>query len=207
MASDGNASAERRRWDARYALAAPGPPARLLMDWLPSVGRGAALDIACGTGRNTLALAAAGFLPVVGVDLSAVGLHAAVVAAAERGLRADFICADLATFPFPRAHFDLICVFRFLDRHLAPRIMEALRPGGTLIYQTFTVDQAHLRGGPHRRDLLLEHGELRAMFADLAVLHYAEESCDEDGHPSALAGLVARRPEPEPTPGAARESV
>ena len=191
------ASGARPAWSERYAAATKsGEPARLLVEWLERLPRGRALDVACGTGANLLALAAHGFsepLPVLGIDISPVALHVAAAAARRRRLAVDLVAADLATYPLPRACFDLVCVFRFLDRTLVPALVETLRPGGYLIYQTFTVDQLQLGGGPRSPAWLLGQGELRALFSDLRVLHYDERVQFEPGRPEALASLVARR--------------
>ena len=201
MGRSGDESGARQRWDERYArLQRPGPPSPLLSEWMPSLPSDVALDLACGTGANLLALAdrpgagddCASSTPL-GVDISPVALHTAAQAARERGLRVDLFAADVARWPFPRSRFGVFCVFRFLDRRLAPYIAAALRPGGYLLYQTFTVDQLRFGHGPRSRRWLLERGELPTLFPSLRVLHYDEcLHCDDD-RPAALASLVARR--------------
>ena len=184
----------RRRWDERYTTARePGPPAGLLLDWLEHLPRGRALDIACGAGANTLLLAERGVGQVFGVDISPVALKIAARAARRRRLSVHLLAADVTVFPLPFARFDTICVFRFLERSLAPRLVAALRPGGVLIYETFTLDQLAFGYGPRSASWLLRPGELPGLFAKLSVLHYAEGVRDEHGRPAALAALVARR--------------
>src|SRR5205814_8328377 len=63
-------------WDARHRLAAevtPSEPASIVRELLPLLPSGPALDIACGTGRNALFLAARG-QHVTAVDFSGVAL-------------------------------------------------------------------------------------------------------------------------------------
>ena len=186
----------RQRWDARHAAGGPGLPSSLLLEWVGRLGAGRAIDLACGRGANLLLLAEHGWsdvAPVAGVDISPVALHIAAAAARARGLKVDLFAADVTRYPLPKRSFDLVCVFRFLDRALAPRIGEMLRPGGVLIYQTFTVDQLRFDNGPRSRAWLLERGELRALFAELSVLQYEESVQVGRGRGEALASLVARR--------------
>ncbi len=195
--SDANDS--RLRWDARYATAsASGAPAPFLREWLPHLPAGRALDFACGTGANALALAerAARDSParVTGIDISLVALKIGAKAARARGLPVDFLAADLLSYPLPPAYFDAVCVFRYLDRALAPVLFEMLRPGGWLLYQTFTVDQLQFNRGPRSPAYLLRPGELRQLFAGWSVLHYDEGVRVTAEGPAALASLVARRP-------------
>jgi SAM-dependent methyltransferase len=193
---------DRHGWNGRYRKATgPGQPARLLLEWAPRLPAGRALDVACGTGANTLALAEHfrarapnGAARVAGVDISIAALRIAVEAARQRKLAVDFIAADLTRYPLPRAYFDVICVFRYLDRAIAPALVETLKPGGWLLYQTFTVEQLALGYGPRSPEHLLRPGELRELFTGCTVLHYDEGVEMLAGRRVALASLVARRP-------------
>ena len=88
--------------------------------------------------------------------------------------------------------YGAILVFRYLHRPLLPRIREALKPGGVLIYETFTRDQARF-GKPKNPDFLLKKGELRQWFEDWEHLHYFEGI--KTGPDRAVAQLVCRKPE------------
>lgn len=189
---ENTAHPHRRHWDARYQDAyQPRPPSALLQRWLARLPAGRALDVACGAGRNTLLLAAHGWR-VVGVDISPMGLHLARRAAAQRNLQVDLVASDLGNWPWPRAYFDLVCVFRFLDRALCPTFVSALRPGGVLVYETFTVAQQRFAGGPRSAELLLQPGELPTLFPALVQLEYSEGVVEEDGRQRALAGFVGK---------------
>src|SRR5260370_30411488 len=64
-------------WDAKHRLAAEAPlaePANIVRELLPLLPAGPALDIACGTGRHALFLAARG-QRVTAVDFSSVALN------------------------------------------------------------------------------------------------------------------------------------
>ena len=110
-------------------------------------------------------------------------------------------CADLTMFPLPPAAFDLVIVTRYLQRDLFPSIRGAVRPGGCVIYETFTVRQRALGVGPTSPDHLLEPGELRAMFTGWDVLFDEEVAT-----PEAVARLVAgnRPAKPDATKSARR---
>lgn len=148
-----------------------------------------ALDVACGRGRHALWLAAAGF-EVEAVDRDTEALTALARRASELGLGAATRVADLEqpATSLGVACYDLVVVFRYLHRPLFPAIRRALRPGGVLVYETFTAAQA-TRGRPTNPAFLLQSGELRALVAPLEVVRQHEG--DVGGE--MLAGVVARR--------------
>lgn len=174
-------------------------PASLLLEELPRLARAAGgravLDLACGRGRNALAVAAAG-LRVVGVDRDPDALDELGERARAGGLRVGRVRADVETargLPFASGAFGAVLVFRFLFRPLAPEIVRVLAPGGVLLYETFTLAQRTLGGGPRNPAFLLEPGELPRLFAALRVAR-AEEGVYAEPHASALARLVAAKP-------------
>jgi len=76
----------------------------------------------------------------------------------------------------------------YLHRPLFPHLLAALRPGGILVYETFTQAQAR-RGKPTNPAFLLEPGELRALTAGLTILAWREgEFGGRD-----VASIVCRR--------------
>ena len=54
---------------------------------------------------------------------------------------------------------DVVIVVRYLDRNLFPALAAALRPGGMLVYETFTVEQQRM-GHPRNPLYMLQPGEL-----------------------------------------------
>jgi tellurite methyltransferase len=141
-----------------------------------------------GRGRHALVLARNGF-QTFGVDVKLDVVRDAIGAAAREGLTIHGWCADLTTFPLPQDTFDVLVVTRYLQRDLFSSIRGAVRPGGCVIYETFTVRQRELGVGPMSPDHLLAPGELRALFAGWDVL-FDEEVAE----PEAVARIVARRP-------------
>jgi SAM-dependent methyltransferase len=129
------------KWNARYAerRGAPDePPEGLLFEAMAHVTPGLALDVACGAGRHTLALAQAGFR-VDAVDGSSEGLAMLARSAAAYGLTERIRCieADLESAPpgfaFEPGRYDLVAEFFFLHREIFPSLREAVRPGGVFV--------------------------------------------------------------------------
>lgn len=163
------------RWDARYRVMPSAPePALILREWSHLIAKtGRALDLACGLGGNALWLAQRG-LRVSAWDLSNTAIARLREAARQRGLAVDTEVRDLIARPPPAASFDLICVVHFLERSLATPIAAALRPGGLLLYQTFTTEGPSGRG-PRNPNYRLGPNELLALFRGLRVRAYREE--------------------------------
>src|SRR5207248_10315913 len=136
---------------------------RLALDLDAQRGERTALDVAMGRGRHAVVLAHAGF-HTAGVDAKLDAVRQARAAAAEAGVTIHGWCADLTQHPLPIARFDVVVVTRYLQRDLFPALQRSVRPGGFLLYETFTTAQRLLKTGPTSPDHLLEPGELRARF-------------------------------------------
>jgi SAM-dependent methyltransferase len=147
-----------------------------------------ALDLAMGEGRHAIPLAEAGFV-TFGVDLAIARLMTARRTLAGRGLHVLQWAADLETYPLPPGHFDLLVCTRFLLRARWEDLKRSVRPGGFVMYETFTTGQIARGSGPSSPDHLLHPGELVAAFDDWTILHSEEVS-----EPAAVARLVARKP-------------
>jgi hypothetical protein len=85
----------------------------------------------------------------------------------------------------PGGSWDLVCVFRYLNRDLFPWIREAVLPSGLIVFETF-VGEPQGADGPKRPANRLRPGELKAAFDGFEILRAREA---ED-----LASIVARRP-------------
>jgi SAM-dependent methyltransferase len=146
-----------------------------------------ALDLAMGHGRVAVGVARAGFR-TFGVDARFDAVRDAKLAAAAAAVQVHAWCADLTQHPLPSARFDLIVVTRFLQRDLFHALRAAVRPGGVVLYETFTTAQLARGWGPASPDHLLEPGELLRSFEGFEVLFYEEVSA-----PEAVARLAARK--------------
>jgi 2-polyprenyl-3-methyl-5-hydroxy-6-metoxy-1,4-benzoquinol methylase len=103
------------------------------------------LDIPCGKGRHTLALARRGFA-VTGVDLCAPFVGAMAAEAAASGLSVDAICADMREYTEAGAFHAVLNLFtsfgyfedRADDRRTLERFRACLGPGGMLVMDLLT---------------------------------------------------------------------
>ncbi len=182
---------DRLRWDRKYASRDAGleKPHALLLKHRYLLSGGNALDVACGRGQNALWLGEIGYT-VLGVDISRIALRAAKDQAASAGLErlVRFEEVDLNSWAIPRLSYDLVIVFRFLDRMLFPLIKLSLRPGGLLLYATR--HEGILDKDPTANpDYLLNRGELVAIFQNWEII-YQQEGAEN-------AEIVARKPVPE----------
>lgn len=151
---------------------------------------GLALDIAGGVGRHAIWLAQHGWRVKL-LDIAEVGIKQAEENARRAGTSRSIstkVC-DLNTMhDLGRERYDLVVVFFFLQRTLFPALTAALKPGGFVIYKTYTAEQKHFAGGPSHPMFLLEPNELLRAFSALRVLHY-HETIQQKG----VAELVARK--------------
>src|SRR5262249_6192406 len=81
----------------------------------------------------------------------------------------------------------------YLDRRLVGALARALRPGGLLLFETFTVDQL-ATGHPRNPSFVLAPGELPRLVGGLRVVAYREGPIERDGRLVHLASLAARAP-------------
>jgi SAM-dependent methyltransferase len=181
-------TADRAYWNQRYAeepwTEEPSSWLTRNMGLLPHSGR--ALDIAGGTGRNALWLAARGWEVTV-VDVSDVALKLAADRAKELDLPLSTTLCDLSTKPLPGGPWDLVMVFHYLDREFLPGIKSILKPGGVLIGALATATNLECNDRPPL-PYLLDDAELPSLLGGLEMLEY-EESWLDDRHD---ARFVAR---------------
>ena len=100
-------------------------PSAWVERWAPLITHGTVLDVACGSGRHARFFLSKG-LKVVAVDREPQAIPGA-----------RFVQADLeggAPWPFAGERFEGVVVTNYLHRPLFPRLLEALAPGGVLLY-------------------------------------------------------------------------
>lgn len=162
-------------------------------EFLAGSAPGTALDVAGGVGRHTLWLAERDWRVKL-VDVSEVGIELA-----RKNIPSQYTSGSAAPVQFEvvdlqscnnlgQAQYDLILVFFYLQRELFPALVSALKPGGLLLYKTYTVDQRNFEGGPSHPMHLLQPNELLHAFGSLRILHY-HESLSQKG----VAQVVARK--------------
>ena len=190
----GKAVDERERWNARYAaqgeraLAAPNAFLRAHLAMLP---KGTVLELAMGEGHNAIFLAQHGF-SVTGVDISDVAVARALRLADITGVTIEARQADLSTLTLPVDTYDVVACFHYLQRNLLPQIVDALRPGGMVIYETFSREQAQ-HGHPTNPAYLLQPNELLQTFQALRIRVYRDVVVEG---PQAVVSLIAEKISP-----------
>lgn len=165
-------------------------PNDFVRDSVQSIEAGDVLCLADGEGRNGVHLAELGHR-VTSVDLSVVGLRKAEALAAQRGVELTTVHADLADLDLGEQRWDLIVsVFAHLPpevrRSLYQRVARALRPGGRLVLEGYTVAQLGKgTGGPPVPEMMYSLAELTEDLADLTIEHGVEldrEVIEGPGH-------------------------
>ena len=201
-------SEEFTRWESRFAE--PGywfgtAPNAFLKSKAALLKPGQkALSLADGEGRNGVFLAEQG-LDVLAIDFSPLALVKAGALAKERGVSLRVEQADLTTWAWPTAAFDVIVgiFFQFTTpevRHeVFAGIKRALKPGGLLLIQGYRPEQLQYKtGGPSQVERLYTRELLEEAFGDFSSLEIKEHDSvisEGTGHVgmSALIDLVGRK--------------
>ena len=169
------AEAPRNNWDDRYdreGFLYGDEPNYFVARSLKNVAPGRGLFLAEGEGRNAVFAAGLGH-EVTAVDSSQVGRDKALALAAAHGVSIDYRLADLTVDPWGDESWDIIVLcFAHLPPEIMPeihqRVAAALRPGGTVILNSFSKAQfGRKSGGPPRLEWLHGLEELLEQFPGL----------------------------------------
>jgi dihydroneopterin aldolase len=175
-------------------------PSPFVIQQFHRLPKGRALDVACGRGRHALYLASHGF-EVEAIDRDPENLATLSAAVQERHLSQVTVKqVDLERLTedrpeFPANTYDAIVVCFYLHRPLFPWLIEALKPHGVLLYETFTIDNYVRHRHPRRWEFCLAQNELLRLTSSLRVLSYDEG--EHEGGPGMgsvfTAQLVAQK--------------
>jgi SAM-dependent methyltransferase len=201
-------ASEYERWEARYGVpdyAFGKEPNYFLASCKALLPRsGKALAVADGEGRNGVWLAEQG-LDVLSVDFSPSAQRKGEALAKERGVDVAFVRADVHSWAYPEAAFDLVVEIFTQFSTPAERkkkwagMRRALKPGGLLIIQGYTPKQLQYgTGGPKQVENLYTRAVLEHAFGDLRDLTIVEEEREihegtSHGGMSAVINLTARK--------------
>jgi tellurite methyltransferase len=166
-----------QKWEQRYRAEVavyPGPALVITQNQHLLPEQGLALDLACGLGANALLMASRG-LQTQAWDISSEALAKLNAEAQQRQLEVITEQRDVSVNPPDKSSFDVVVVSQFLDRKLCPKLINALKPGGLIFYQTFCRDKVD-SSGPQNPDFLLADNELLNLFSGLKLRVYREES-------------------------------
>jgi SAM-dependent methyltransferase len=193
----------REEWNRKYAE--PGhsehlwtaEPNRRFAAEAADLSPGAALDLACGEGRNSVWLAGRGWR-VTGVDFSEVAIAKARELAALRGVDVELVCADLLDYvPDPGA-YDLVLVLYLhvpaAERRLVlERAASALAPGGTfLLIGHHLANIEHGVGGPSDPEVLYTPEDVVAELRGLEIEKAERVLRDVEGEERAAIDVLVR---------------
>ena len=181
---------DKQRWNKKY-LENPMPQAvsPIVEKYIEHVNVGQAIDIACGTGRNTHYLSDLGFI-VDAIDISDYALDKV-----KNSSTINKIDTDLDKYNLTPNKYDLIVNVNYLNRRLVSQMKDALRSGGVIIFETFIIAHGDFKHPTMNLDYLLRKNELLHSFIGLDVLYY-EEKIDTNlkGERVKIASLVAKKP-------------
>lgn len=198
---------QRREWNRRHGedgLLFGAEPNRFLVAEVGKLPPGRALDLACGSGRNAVWLAARGWT-VTGVDFSDVALAQARALAAERGVEVEWVEGDLLEWQPADGAFDLVAVL-YLQvpaderRGILARAAAAVAPGGTLLVVGHDLENLNCgHGGPKDPRVLFTPAQVAAELPGLEI-----EKADrvlrpvetQDGEAQAIDALIRARRSP-----------
>jgi SAM-dependent methyltransferase len=127
------------------------------------------LDVACGSGRHMAWFAQRG-CQVTGIDRAQEALDSACTFGTT-------VLADIENAPWPLMvvnlpqQFDVVVATNYLWRPIFQRVLESVKPGGLLLYETFAQGNETV-GKPSRSDFLLKPGELLQLCQGLHVVAY-----------------------------------
>jgi cyclopropane fatty-acyl-phospholipid synthase-like methyltransferase len=199
---------EQERWEERFSATdyvfGKTPNAFLAAQARRLIPGQIALAVADGEGRNGVWLAEQG-LDVLAIDQSSAALAKAQALARERGVKLRTELADIATWRWPTAAFDVIAAIFIQVLFPAERtaffssLKRALKPGGLLLMQGYRPEQLSYRtGGPSEIERLYTRAMLEQAFGDMTDVDIREhDSAISEGTAhvgmSALIDLVAKK--------------
>jgi SAM-dependent methyltransferase len=184
-----------RRWSGEERVHASTAPSRFLVAEVAGLRPGAALDLGCGAGRNSVWLAEQGWR-VTAVDFSEVALRMARALADERRAAVEWIEADALDWTPPPRAYDLVCVL-YLQlpepdrRAVLARAADAVGPRGTLLvlgHDLLNLSEGW--GGPTQADVLFTPDDVIASLPGDLRVEKAERVRRPVGDPAAARPAI-----------------
>ncbi|MEA2091286.1 MAG: methyltransferase domain-containing protein [Campylobacterota bacterium] len=181
---------DKQRWNERY-LESPMPEhvTPIIEKYIEHVNVGQALDIACGTGRNTH------FLHERGFEVDAIDISDYALKHVKKSPTINKVDIDLDKYNIAPNKYDLIVNINYLNRRLVSQMKDGLKSGGVIMFETFIVAHGDFKIPTMNLDYLLRKNELLHSFIGLDVIYY-EERIDTNmkGERVKLASIVAKKP-------------
>lgn len=183
------AQADKTRWNEKYLHdPIPQKPIKLVSTYCKLAPGKQALDLACGMGRHCK------FLVLQGFEVDALDISSVAIATLQDIPNINAQEVDFDTHTLTKEKYDLIVCTYFLERRLFPQMINALKPGGLILYETF-LDHKENQRAPSNPAFMLQEGELEAAFAQACELLHLESFWDADyqGFKMRKISMVARK--------------
>ncbi|MBF0207188.1 MAG: methyltransferase domain-containing protein [Oligoflexia bacterium] len=183
-------------WDKKYGsniyVYGKGPAdfLRENVHYLPPSAK--VLDVGMGEGRNAVFLAQKG-LDVTGIDISSVAIKKSLNLAQEYGVKIKGVATSFKYYQVKDNEFDAIICFYFVDRELNKKLLKWLKPGGIIIFESYTINQltvADFDSNSYGAQDFLKPQELLHLFPGMITLKY-----DEPLHKKEfLSSIILKKP-------------
>ena len=149
------------KWDKKYTenpkLLEDRDPSKKLDSIIKLTQGKKALEVACGSGRNSIFLAKNGF-NIDACDISKIALHTLN----NKGYNTiNTKLIDMDNFIPQNNQYDLIVKTNFLDRKLIPNLLNGLKKEGLLFIETYMDDPSNTKPNSNP-EFLLQKEELKS---------------------------------------------
>ena len=130
------------------------------------------LDIACGSGRHSIYAASKGY-KVISLDISKEKILNFKSVKSIYPIQIDLESSN--AWPFINKAFDVVIVTNYLYRPIFQSIINSIKLGGTLLYETFSIENCAF-GKPNNPNYLLRPQELLnlAKNNNMKIINYEE---------------------------------
>lgn len=168
------AEKDKIKWNKKYKdlpkLLEKRDPCEKLIKFIEKAKKGKALDVACGSGRNSIFMANNGF-NVDALDISSVALDN-LKKLEDPNINPTLV--DLDDYEFKKDFYNLIIKTNFLDKEIIYKLKESLKKDGLIIIETYMEDSENEKKDSNP-DYLLKKDELKTFFKDgYEILDYDE---------------------------------
>ncbi|MBE0674393.1 MAG: class I SAM-dependent methyltransferase [Bacteroidales bacterium] len=190
----------KQQWDERYSSEEyiyGESPNQYFSSQLAAMNPGHLLLPGEGEGRNAVFAALEGWR-VTAFDISTEARRKAINLATARGVSIEYLAGEFGEFEFQNGTFDAIALI-FVHMHHSDRLaytlklIEWLRPGGTLIMEVFSRNQIkNDSGGPKDINMLFTLEDITADLSGLTIVeaYEAEVSLSEGTWHSGRASVI-----------------
>ena len=170
---------DKEKWDTKYLtkkqLLRPREASRNLQDYIGHCKGTQALDLACGSGRNSIFLAECGF-DIDALDIAQIAIETLDAEAQKKNLHSKIntYLVDLDIYEIKKDKYDIIIMANFLDRKIIESAKDALKKDGILFVETYMISDINKKKQSNSK-YLLKNQELKNMLNNSwQILHYDE---------------------------------